>query len=110
MATQTLVTTEQILSIPLASIQLSKTNPRKMIDPKALADLAADIKHRGVQEPVVVRPLPGSSQKQAKGCFRGPYCPTSCGANLPNTESSSWMKGLQFLAKTIPEHTPKIRA
>jgi ParB family chromosome partitioning protein len=28
-----------------------------------LADLAADIKHRGVQEPVVVRPLPGSSQK-----------------------------------------------
>ncbi len=63
MATQTLVATEQILSIPLASIQLSKTNPRKVIDPKALADLAADIKHRGVQEPVVVRPLPGSSQK-----------------------------------------------
>lgn len=63
MATQTLVAAEQILSIPLASIQLSKTNPRKVIDPKALADLAADIKHRGVQEPILVRPLPGSEQK-----------------------------------------------
>jgi ParB family chromosome partitioning protein len=63
MATQTLVATEQILSIPLASIQLSKSNPRKVIDPKALSDLAADIKHRGVQEPVLVRPLSGSRDK-----------------------------------------------
>jgi len=63
MATQTLLAAEQILSIPLASIQLSKTNPRKVIHPKALADLAADIKHRGVQEPILVRPLPGSSRR-----------------------------------------------
>jgi ParB family chromosome partitioning protein len=63
MSTQTLVAAEQVVLIPLANIQLSKTNPRKVIDPKALADLAADIKHRGVQEPILVRPLPGSSQK-----------------------------------------------
>jgi hypothetical protein len=35
---------EQILSIRLTRIELSITNPRKSLDPKALADLAADIK------------------------------------------------------------------
>jgi hypothetical protein len=29
------------------------------------------------------------------------------GTNLPGTESSSVMKGLQFLAKTISKHAPK---
>lgn len=63
MSTQTPVAVEQVLSIPLTSIEVSKTNPRKIIDPKALADLAADIKHRGVQEPIVLRPLRGSANR-----------------------------------------------
>jgi ParB family chromosome partitioning protein len=63
MATQTHMTAEQILHIPLSSIKPSKTNPRQTMDEKALADLAADIKHRGVQEPVLLRPLPGSPDK-----------------------------------------------
>ncbi|PYX22534.1 MAG: hypothetical protein DMG87_07425 [Acidobacteria bacterium] len=42
---------EEIFHIPLADIQLSKTNPRQEID-----SLANDIKKRGVQEPILVRP------------------------------------------------------
>jgi ParB family transcriptional regulator, chromosome partitioning protein len=60
MAAPAPVVAEQILSIPLTSIELSKTNPRKSLDPKAPADLAADIKRRGVQEPILVRPIAGS--------------------------------------------------
>lgn len=63
MAAQTFAAAEPVLRIPLANIQLSKTNPRKVVDPKALADLASDIKHRGIQEPILVRPLHGSSDK-----------------------------------------------
>src|SRR5215831_8866489 len=63
MSTQTLAPAEQILQVPLTSIKVSKTNPRKSIDPKRLAELADDIKRRGVQEPVLLRPLAGSPDK-----------------------------------------------
>jgi hypothetical protein len=62
-----------------------------------------------------IPPNSGESKAQCVGLryfgyLRGPYCPTSCGANLSDTESSSWMKGLQFLRKTISEHTPLCRS
>jgi hypothetical protein len=45
---------------------------------------------------------------QAKArTFAGRIARQGCGADLPDTESSSVMKGLQFLAKTISEHAPK---
>jgi ParB/RepB/Spo0J family partition protein len=63
MATQTVAPAEQILRVPLTHIKVSKTNPRRTIDPRRLAELAEDIRHRGVQEPVLLRPLPGSPEK-----------------------------------------------
>ncbi len=60
MATPTLAVAEQILHVPLASIRLSKHNPRKSFDPTRLAELADDIKRRGVQEPALLRPIAGS--------------------------------------------------
>ena len=59
MATQLTPPTEQILHIPLADIQLSKTNPRSDIDEEELAELAADIGATRVQEPILVRPVKG---------------------------------------------------
>ena len=57
MATQLTPATEQIFHIPLADIQLSKTNPRSEIDKEELAELAADIGASRVQEPILVRPV-----------------------------------------------------
>ena len=70
MATQTVVpaepnngiplpipTGEQIFQLPLSEVRPSKTNPRKSINEERLTDLAADIRQRGVQEPILVRPM-----------------------------------------------------
>lgn len=64
MATQQpVLATEEIFHIPLADIQLSKTNPRREIDEATLEELAADIKVRDVQQPILVRPVTGSDAK-----------------------------------------------
>lgn len=43
----------------LTKIQVSKTNPRKYFDEKALAELTESVKKHGVLQPVLVRPLNG---------------------------------------------------
>lgn len=54
------MTTEKIISIPLAPSRLldSPTNPRTRFNDKTLAELAESIKSQGVMQPVVVRPGP----------------------------------------------------
>ena len=49
----------QFQMIELAKISPSPMNPRKHFDEKALKELAESIKAHGVQQPIVVRPLPG---------------------------------------------------
>lgn len=53
---------DQFLHVPLAEIVASLTNPRTStgLDPASLAELAEDIKRRGVDSPILLRPLPGA--------------------------------------------------
>lgn len=46
-------------TIPLASIVVSKTNPRKTFDKTKLAELADSVKLQGVLQPILVRPING---------------------------------------------------
>ena len=46
--------------VPLKAVVSSLTNQRKRFDEAKLADLAESIKTVGVQQPVLMRPLPGS--------------------------------------------------
>ncbi len=52
--------TTEFANISLALIAPSLTNPRKNFNPTKLAELAEDIKRRGIDTPITVRPLPGS--------------------------------------------------
>ena len=45
-----------VINLPLESITLSKTNPRKHFDPDQLVELAESIKAHGVLQPILVRP------------------------------------------------------
>jgi len=45
-----------VINLPLESITLSKTNPRKHFDPEQLTELADSIKTHGVLQPILVRP------------------------------------------------------
>jgi ParB/RepB/Spo0J family partition protein len=45
----------QITHIPLANIEVSRTNPRKNFDQTALDELAASIFEKGVLQPIIVR-------------------------------------------------------
>lgn len=51
---------DQFLHVPLAEIAASLTNPRTTFDPAKLTELAEDIKRRGVDSPILLRPLPGT--------------------------------------------------
>lgn len=51
---------DQFLHVPLAEITASLTNPRTTFDPAKLNELAEDIKRRGVDSPILLRPLPGA--------------------------------------------------
>ncbi len=48
--------------ISLDQIQPSKTNPRRRMDGTALAELAANIRVRGVLQPILVRPFDGACE------------------------------------------------
>jgi ParB/RepB/Spo0J family partition protein len=52
--------TTEFANIELSLIVSSLTNPRKNFNPTKLAELAEDIKRRGIDTPITVRPLPGS--------------------------------------------------
>ena len=47
-------------NIALAHITASLTNPRKNFNAAKLQELADDIKRRGIDTPITVRPLPGA--------------------------------------------------
>lgn len=51
---------DQFLHVPLGEIVASLTNPRTTFDPAKLTELAEDIKRRGVDSPILLRPLPGT--------------------------------------------------
>lgn len=44
--------------LPLKTLKLSKTNPRKHIDPKKQKELESSIQAKGVIVPILVRPIP----------------------------------------------------
>lgn len=46
--------------IPISSISPSDSNPRQAFDPEALAELAEDIRRRGLLQPLLVRDLGGA--------------------------------------------------
>ena len=46
--------------IPLDQIRPSKANPRRRMNLTALAELAANIRSRGVLQPILVRPFNGT--------------------------------------------------
>jgi ParB family transcriptional regulator, chromosome partitioning protein len=46
-----------VRQVPLGSIRVSPFQPRKVMDPGALARLADSIRHSGVMQPVIVRPI-----------------------------------------------------
>lgn len=51
---------DQFLHVPLAEIVASLTNPRTSFNEQTLVELAEDIKARGVDSPITLRPLPGA--------------------------------------------------
>lgn len=57
--------TERIVvhDIPLKDIVISKNNARRILDPKALDELAQSIRDIGVQQPVIVFPIAGQKAK-----------------------------------------------
>jgi ParB family chromosome partitioning protein len=48
----------EIEKIPLASLDPAKWNPRKSFDPGPIQDLAKNIEHCGLQQPIIVRKRP----------------------------------------------------
>jgi ParB family chromosome partitioning protein len=55
------VVQQEFKMIPLEKVHESSTNPRKSFDAKALADLVASVKEKGVIVPVLVRPTHGGT-------------------------------------------------
>lgn len=50
----------ELANLPLGAITASLSNPRKTFNAAKLAELADDIKRRGIDTPITVRPLPGN--------------------------------------------------
>lgn len=85
--------------VDLQLIEESLTNPRRTFNQQKLAELAETIKQRGVVQPVLLRPLPGTRMADTFGFRRQ-------GAPLPVYELVSGARRLRAShmagAKTIP--------
>lgn len=98
--TATLPTPEtDMRMVDLHLIEESLTNPRRTFNQQKLAELAETIKQRGVVQPVLLRPLPGTRMADTFGFRRQ-------GAPLPVYELVSGARRLRAShmagAKTIP--------
>jgi hypothetical protein len=49
-------------TVPLSSLEPARGNPRKRIDPKGIESLAASIRHDGLLQNLVVRPVEGKDE------------------------------------------------
>ena len=56
-------TAEQLRNLPVDLIKRGQYQPRKSMNPEALADLADSIRMQGVVQPILVRPLAGQPGK-----------------------------------------------
>jgi ParB family transcriptional regulator, chromosome partitioning protein len=63
MSTEPIVAAEQVVPVPLSEIMLSPTNPRQSFNAQRLEELTADVRRRGVQEPILIRPVTGAERK-----------------------------------------------
>jgi ParB family chromosome partitioning protein len=60
-----------IQEIPLVKIRESKTSPRRFFDEAKLAELADNIRQRGLLQPILLRPLPeGEVGTYEPACIR----------------------------------------
>lgn len=50
---------ETLRDLPVEQLRRGRYQPRRDMDPQALDELAASIRHQGVMQPIVVRALPG---------------------------------------------------
>ncbi|WP_027350929.1 ParB/RepB/Spo0J family partition protein [Halotalea alkalilenta] len=55
---------ERLLRLELGALSRGRYQPRREFDRERLDELAASIKHRGVMQPIVVRPLAGKGERQ----------------------------------------------
>ncbi len=53
----------ELRHLPVEWIQPGRYQPRRDIQPEALEELAASIKAQGLMQPIVVRPLPGQTDR-----------------------------------------------
>ncbi len=49
---------QEVVNLPLSVVHLDTTQPRKVVDPKEIEELAASIGEHGVLQPILVRPHP----------------------------------------------------
>ncbi len=66
----TVLNATEYRDLPLALLNESKTNPRRVFDESALKELAASIRSQGVLSPLLVRPLAGNSFEIVAGARR----------------------------------------
>lgn len=58
---------EYLKDVPIADVHLSRSNPRRSIDEAKLEELRDSIKQAGVQQPLIVRPIPASDSDGGMG-------------------------------------------
>lgn len=61
--TQGPATDGELRHLPVEWVQPGRYQPRRDIQPEALEELAASIKAQGLMQPIVVRPLPGQTDR-----------------------------------------------
>ncbi len=66
----TVLNATEYRDLPLALLNESKTNPRRVFDDAALKELAASIRTQGVLSPLLVRPLAENSFEIVAGARR----------------------------------------
>ncbi len=58
---------ERLEQVPLSQVRDASNQPRRWYDPKSLAELTADIRDRGLFQPVVVRTLGETEHEHERG-------------------------------------------
>lgn len=100
MTTATAETTTEFRIVPLKEVRESKSNPRRHFDEKAMKDIIASVKEKGILVPLLVREIPA---EQAGGVKISSYFEIVAGARRYRASKAAGLEEVPVLVRDLTD-------
>lgn len=100
MTTSTAIAAPEFRTVPIEGVRESRTNPRRHFDDKAMKELVASVKEKGVLVPLLVRDIPAEN---GNGVKIPAHCEIVAGARRYRAAKAAGLKEIPVLVHDLTD-------